>query len=362
MNFLLSPEQHEMQNAVLRYLDENLDTTVLHKLFDDASDTGGHDPKLWSGLSELGILGIHLAEEDGGLGLEMVDLALVAETIGSRAAPVPFLGQVLSILAIAWAGSEEQKARWLPSLLSGETIAAIALAGGDGQWDPQSWTIAPAESLTGEWSLVPGAPLAQLLVLCLAGGQLAIVERSAQGVSVAARASNDRTRRLGTVSLHNAQVELLPQAAAQIERLRDAALLLVAADAFGGATRCHELAVAYAKERVQFGQPIGQFQAVKHQLADMLIAVEPGRGLHWYAAHAFDHGEPPERAHMAALAKAHIADSYLAAARRCVEVHGGMGYTWELDVHIYLKRAMFDHAWMGTPSYQRTRVATLSNW
>ncbi|MDB5867872.1 MAG: acyl-CoA dehydrogenase [Polaromonas sp.] len=199
-------------------------------------------------------------------------------------------------------------------------------------------------------------------VLGLAGGQLVVVERSAAGVSVTARASNDSTRRLGSVTLAGAPVALLPQAAEQIDKLRDAALVLLAADAFGGATRCHEMAVAYAKEREQFGQPIGQFQAVKHQLADMVIAVEPARGLHWYAAHAFDHSQPVERAHMAALAKAHLADTYLAAARRCVEIHGDMGYTWELDVHIFLKRAMFDHAWMGTPTQHRARVATLAGW
>ena len=362
MNFLLSSEQNEMQRAVERYLDESIDTTVLHKLFDDGSDTGGHDPKLWSGLADLGVLGINLSEEDGGLGLEMIDLALLAETIGSRAAPVPFLGHVLATLAIAWAGNDEQKAQWLPQLVSGEVIASVGLAGGNGQWDAATWGVTPADSLSGEWALVPGAPVAQLFVLGLAGGQLAVVERSAQGVSVSARASNDRTRRLGTVTLADAPVALLPQATEQLDKLRDAALILLAADAFGGATRCHEMAVAYAKERVQFGQPIGQFQAVKHQLADMVIAVEPARGLHWYAAHVFDHSQPTERAHMAALAKAHIADTYLAAARRCVEIHGGMGYTWELDVHIFLKRAMFDHAFMGTPVQHRARVATLAGW
>ncbi len=362
MNFLLSAEQHEMQRAVARYLDESIDTTVLHKLFDDEREGGGHDPQLWAGLANLGVLGINLSEDEGGLGLEMIDLALVAETIGSRATPVPFLGHVLATLALAWAGSDEQKAQWLPRLVSGEVIASVGLAGGQGQWDAQAWSVAPAEHLTAEWTLVPGAPVAQLFVLGLAGGQLALVERGSEGVTVTPRASNDRTRRLGTVALAHTPVSLLPGAQAHIDRLRDAALLLLAADAFGGATRCHEMAVAYAKERVQFGQPIGQFQAIKHQLADMVIAVEPARGLHWYAAHAFDHSEAQTRAHMAALAKAHITDLYVAAARRCVEVHGGMGYTWELDVHIFLKRAMFDAAWMGSPAHHRARAATLAGW
>jgi alkylation response protein AidB-like acyl-CoA dehydrogenase len=362
MNFLLSSQQHEMQRAVERYLDECIDTTVLHRLFDDESETGGHDAKLWSGLAELGVLGINLPEEDGGLGLEMLDLALVAETIGSRAAPVPFIGHVLATLAIAWAGSDVQKARWLPGLVDGSVIASVGFADGQGRWQPATWQVPPADRLSAQWTLVPGAPVAQLFVLGLAGGALAVVERGADGVSVAARASSDRTRRFGTVTLTDASVERLPGFVAQAERLHDAALILLAADAFGGATRCHEMAVAYAKDRVQFGQPIGQFQAVKHQLADMVIAVEPARGLHWYAAHAFDHGERAEAAHMSALAKAHLADVYLATARRCVEIHGGMGYTWELDVHIFLKRAMFDHAWMGVPAQHRVRAAELAGW
>lgn len=362
MNFLLNSEQHEMQRTVLRYLDERLDTLALHRSFDDEGDTQGFDATLWQGLAELGVLGVNLPEEDGGLGLEMIDLALVAECLGARAAPLPFLGHVLATLAISWAGSAEQKARWLPALIEGRLIASVGLSTGPNDWDPAQWTTPAAPAMSATWSLVPGAPVAQLFVLGAAGGELLVIERTAPGVTVSARASTDRTRRLGLVTLEHASVERLPQGPAQAERLRDAALVLLAADAFGGATRCHELAVSYAKEREQFGQPIGQFQAVKHQLADMVISVEPARGLYWYAAHGFDHCEPTERAHIAALAKAHLADAYVSAARRCVEVFGGMGYTWELDVHLYLRRAMFDHAYLGTPATWRARAAELAGW
>lgn len=369
MNFLLSPEQVEMQRAVERYLDASIDTTSLHKLFDAEGQEGGHDEKLWSGLAELGVLAVNLPESDGGLGLEMIDLALVAETIGSRAAPVPFLGHVLAILAIAWAGSAQQKARWLPALVTGEVIGSVGFqyspaAGGALQWlSGDSVTEAPATSkVSGTWGLVPHATVASLFVLALPGGGLAVVEREAVGLEVSGRASIDRTRRLGTLQLSEVQMALLPDGPRHAQRLRDAALVLLAADAFGGATRCHEMATAYAKERVQFGQPIGQFQAVKHQLADMVLGVEPARGLHWYAAHAFDHSSTQDAAHMAALAKAHIADLYVAAARRCVELHGGMGYTWEMDVHIFLRRAMFDYSWMGQPALHRARAAELAGW
>lgn len=362
MNFLLSAEQHEMQRSVERYLDGTIDTMVLHKLFDDTGENEGFDAKLWAGFAELGVLGVNVAEQDGGLGLEMIDLALIAETLGSRATPLPFLGHVLATLAIAWAGSEAQKKRWLPGLISGEIIASTGLASAKGDWTPESWPAPNANRIDASWTYVPNGMTAQLFVLGLENGELAVVERSADGVSVTAHSSTDRTRRVSTVKLSNTELEHLPAARQNMDRLRDAALILIAADAFGGATRCHEMATAYAKERTQFGQPIGQFQAVKHQLADMLIAVEPARGLYWYAAHAFDTAQRSEAAHMAALAKSHIADVYLQAARNCVELHGGMGYTWELDVHIFLRRAMFDHAWMGSPAQHRARAAELAGW
>ncbi|WP_313024354.1 acyl-CoA dehydrogenase family protein [Pseudomonas lopnurensis] len=350
MNFLLSPEQLEFQSTIQRFLDDRCPSTHLHEVF----DRGEHDQALWREMSELGLAGIALPEDFGGAGMEMIDLALVAESLGSRSAPGPFLGHALAGLAIAWAGSEEQKQRWLPGLASGELLASVAFAEAGG-WHPEHWTLA-GERLDGSKLHVPFAAEASLLLVGLVDGGLAIVERAAQGLNIEAENGADRTRLLSRVNFADTPVERLAADAGVAARVRDAALVLLAADAFGGASRCVEMAVEYAKIREQFGQPIGQFQAVKHQLVNMAVEIEPARGLYWYAAHAFDH-IPADAERYAALAKAHLSDRFLQVARDTVEVHGGIGYTWECDVQIYLKRAMFDFAFMGNPAAQRARIS-----
>jgi alkylation response protein AidB-like acyl-CoA dehydrogenase len=171
----------------------------------------------------------------------------------------------------------------------------------------------------------------------------------------------DRARRIAAVSFDGAACEALPEGEAAAPRLRDAALILLAADAFGAGSRLADLSVEYAKTREQFGVTIGHFQALKHQLANMAIEMEPCRALYWYAAHAFDHvRDESERA--AAIAKAHITDNAMQVARDAVEAHGGIGFTWECDVQLWFKRAMFDRAFLGVPSLHRERAAQLAGW
>jgi alkylation response protein AidB-like acyl-CoA dehydrogenase len=356
MNFLLSEQQGEMQRSVERYLAERCPPQRLHALFDADAP---FDPGLWQGLCELGIAGVMLPQEHGGLGLELIDLALMAETLGRAAAPGPWLGHELGGLAIALAGSEEQRARWLPQLATGEKLATIAFGEGDGAWLPEQWRLDGAATLTGSKQFVPCGAVADLVVVGLAGGRLGVVEGGAPGLDASAHAAIDRTRRLYALKFEGTPVEPLPGDAA--ERVRDAALVLLAADAFGGATRCIDMAVEYAKLREQFGGPIGRFQGLKHQIVNCAIDVEPARGLYWYAAHAWDH-IPQAAACSAALAKTHLCERYLQAARDMVEAHGGIGYTWEHDLQIYFKRAMFDHAWCGAPTLHRERVAALAGW
>lgn len=358
MNFLLSDQQAEMQDAVRRLVADRCDSAALHRAFDGDS---GFDAGLWQGLSDMGVPAMLLPEKFGGMGLEMIDLALVAETLGAAAAPGPFLGHSLASLAILVAGSEEQKARWLPRLASGELIGTVAFAEGEQRWQPEQWLLPAADRLSGTKCFVPGAAQAGLIVVGTWGGGLAVVEAGAEGLMVQAVDCADRTRRFADLKFDNTAAEPLPQGRSQSARLRDAALALLAADAFGGAVRCIEMAVEYAKVRQQYGVPIGQFQGLKHQLANMAVEVEPARGLYWYAAHAFDHA-PENAARMAALAKSHLADRYLQTARDTVEAHGGIGYTWEYDVQIYVKRAMFDYAWLGVPAVHRARSAALANW
>lgn len=359
MDFDLSDEQRMLQQTVDQFMKDSCPPARLRELFDHET---GFDPKLWQGLSELGVAGIHLPAEYGGSELSVLDLAVVAETLGNHAAPVPFFSHALAGLAIALAGSAEQKKKWLPALASGEKIGTIAFAEAGGGWLSDDWKLAASGALTGEKERVEAAEQADLFVVGLAGGKLGVVERSARGLEIQRIESADRTRRLGRVSFAGAPVELLaassPEAA---RRVCDVGLVLLAADAFGGSDRLVATSVAYAKNRQQFGVTIGSFQALKHQLAEMAIEIEPSRALYWYAAHAQDN-VPVEASRIASVAKSHLCDRYSQVARDATEVHGGIGFTWEGDTQIWFKRAMFDRVMLGTPRQHRDRAAKLAGW
>ncbi len=357
MDFGLSEEQELLQETLRSFIARDCPPTRLREIFDADA---GHDPAHWNALVEMGVAGLVIPEAYGGAGLELLDLALVAEVLGEGAFPSPFFGHSLASLAIVLGGSDAQKESWLPRLASGDVLGTIAFGEGDESWDPSAWQMRRVdEKLTGMKGYVPHANVADLIVVGLAGGELALVERSAEGVKLEAIDAVDRTRPLYKLSLDAVVAEVLAVAAAS--RVRDAGLVLLAADAFGSASKLVEMSVEYAKTRQQFGQVIGQFQAVKHQLADMTTAIEPARGLFWHAAYAFDH-LPDEAERGAALAKAHLTDVFMQTARDAVEAHGGIGFTWESDVQIWFKRAMFDRAFLGTPPGHRERAATLAGW
>jgi alkylation response protein AidB-like acyl-CoA dehydrogenase len=358
VNFDVSEEQQLLQETIKQFLANECPPTRLREIFE--SDTG-HDPALWKGLVEMGIAGLSIPEAYGGAGLEMIDLALAAETLGYGGAPGPFFGHALASLAIELGGSDTQKERWLPRLATGEAVGSIALGEGNGAWSPDQWTLAAGDRLSGAKSYVPFGSLADLLVVGVSGGGLALVENTAEGIALEAIEGADRSRRLDDVRFEGTPCEPLEDGVAAAPRVRDAALVLLAADAFGAGTRLVDLCVEFAKTREQFGVTIGHFQALKHQLANMAVEIEPARGLFWYAAHAFDH-LPEESERTAALAKAHITDRTMQIARDAVEAHGGIGFTWECDVQIWFKRAMFDRAFLGTPSVHRERVAQLAGW
>ena len=357
MNFTLSEQQSALQDSLARLIEEACNIRRVHTVMDKDA---GFDTELWQQLVAFGAAGTCIPEEFGGLGLEMIDLALIAEVLGNKAAPVPFLGHALAGLAILHAGSDAQKKEWLPKIASGEVLATVAFGEGAGAWLPEEWKLAPGATINGDKWNVPNGKEAGLFVVGLAGGALALVKAGAN-VEIEALEGVDRTRRIDIVHFKNAKADLLPNGPTASPLIRDAALVLLAADAFGGATRCLDMSVAYAKEREQFGMKIAQFQALRHQLANMAIETEPMRGLYWYAAHAFDHVKD-KASYAAAMAKAHLADRYQQVARDATEAHGGIGYTWEYDVHIFLKRALFDFAWMGAPSVHRLRAADLAGW
>jgi len=358
MNFLLSEEQLQLQQQLEKRLAAVSDVRTLHAYIDGET---AHFARVWRELVDFGAAGLCVGAEFGGLGLELIDMGLVAESLGRAGAPNPLLGHTLATIAIARGGSWEQKARWLPLLASGERLATVAFCEGGDRWLPQAWTLPAEGALTGAKQAVPNALEADLAVVGLAGGGLGVVELAAPGVGRQRAKPVDPTRALDTVSFDQVPFETLPNAPAAVDQVIDAGLVLLAADAFGGACRCIDMANAYVKEREQFGVKLAQFQAIRHQLANLLCEVEPCRGLYWYAAYAFDH--VPDRArHVAAVAKQHITDRFLQVAREATELHGGIGYTWEYDIQIWFKRAMFDWAFLGNATQHRERAATLAGW
>jgi len=359
MDFDLSDEQRLLQESVAQFIENECPMARIRELYDDEV---GFDPVLWKGLAELGLAGIHLPGEYGGSELEILDLAVVAETLGSLAAPVPFLSHTLASLAISLAGNADQQSRWLPGLASGETLATVALAEEGGGWMPEDWSIASGSTISGAKEIVEFGEHADLFVVGLAGGRFGVVDRNASDVEIQRVESADRTRRIARVSFDDTPIELLEEGGAEAAaRVRDVGLVLVSADAFGGASRLVDMSVEYAKNREQFGVTIGHFQGLKHQLANMAVEIEPTRALYWYAAHALDH-VPDEAARTAAIAKSHITERFQQVARDATEAHGGIGYTWEGDTQILFKRAMFDRVFLGTPRVHQNRAADLAGW
>jgi len=357
VNFGLSDEQELLQETVRGFVSNECSPQRLREIFEGQD---GFDPALWRGMMEMGLGGLMVPELYGGASLELIDLALVAEVLGEGAVPGPFLAHSLATLALVLGGSPEQKEKWLPRLAAGDALGTVALGEEGEAWEPSAWSASlGAGQISGEKAYVPYGDRADLIIAGVAGGGLVAVARESSGLKLEPVNGVDRTRRLSRVTFQSAPCEVLPEPASA--RLRDAGLVLLAADAFGGATKLIAMAVEYAKTREQFGQPIAQFQAVKHKLADMTLEIEPGRGLYWYAAHAFDRiPEAAERA--AAMAKAHLTDRFMQIARDAVEVHGGIGFTWESDVQIWFKRAMFDRTFLGSPVHHRARAAGLADW
>ncbi|MAI24502.1 MAG: acyl-CoA dehydrogenase [Spirochaeta sp.] len=359
MEFGLSEEQDLLQETVRQFVSEQCPPTQLHAIFDAGE---GHAPALWQGVAELGLCGLMLPEEYGGADLEVLDLALVCEELAYGGLPGPFMMHSLAAHAIARAGDSDQRGRHLPALADGSAIATLALAEGEGAWRPEFWsTRSEGGVLHGTKRFVPHADLSDWIVVGLSDGRLALVEKGAAGLTVVPEEGIDRTRPIGRLEFEGTPCEVLEGDGAVLERIGDVGLTLLAADAFGSASRLIDLAVEYTKTREQFGRKVAEFQAVKHQLARLALEIEPTRALFWYAAHAVDH-RPDEGPRSAALAKSHISDRAIQAGREVVELHGGIGFTWECDVHLWLKRIMFDRAFLGTPESLRERCAELEGW
>lgn len=362
MNFGLSEEQILLKQSLRRFLEAECPTSRVRAIMESES---GHDSKLWQGLASLGVTGLVIPSEYGGSGLELLDLALAAEELGYAAAPGPFLGNAMATVALLESGSVADPSRWLPKITTGEAILTVAYGEEESQWDPERFsTRVESGRISGSKPLVPYAREAQAIVVAARDEQgtgLWIVERGAPGVEIHPLRVVDQTRRLHSVSFSNTPGTRLPGGAGALRRSLDAGSVLIAADAFGGSKRCLDMTVKYVLEREQFGQMIGAFQAVKHQVANLACELEPALSMSWYAAHAFDHIRDQSERH-AALAKALLSDVFDRMTRDCVELHGGVGFTWEFDLHLWFRRAVFDRSFLGDASFHRARAADLAGW
>ncbi|MDP6690023.1 MAG: acyl-CoA dehydrogenase family protein [Alphaproteobacteria bacterium] len=360
MEFGLSEDQRLIEQSLRGYL---ADANPLDNIRAMAAARGGFDAKLWSGLCELGLPGLLVAEEFGGAGLAMLDAAVVVEALGHGAAAVPYVGAcVMAPLALTLAGSKQQQQAWLPGIASGEVrfaVACGALAGATGTADLNM----DGESLSGEVTGLIDSGGASHALVFLSDGQAAVVALDDAGLSLTLRPSLDRTRPLADLSLDKAKAALLAGGdEAMAYRVLDAGRLMLAADTLGAGQCMIEKAVEYAGQRVQFDRVIASYQAVKHMCAEMVAALEPCRSLVWYAAHIQDHDDVVERRALACLAKAQLAEVGRDVARTATEVHGGMGFTDLMGLHFWFKRISFDRQVLGGPERCRQEAAQVQGW
>jgi alkylation response protein AidB-like acyl-CoA dehydrogenase len=361
MEFGLSLEQRQFDDSLRDFLKDRLPMERLRAL---AEPGGGYDDGLWNGVVELGLPGLLVPERFGGAGLGVLDAAVVAEALGYAAAPVPFAGpMVMAPLALVNSATEAQQDEFLPAIASGEARIAVGFSGIAGQTGAAS-VVLDGGRLNGGVGGVMDAGAATHFLIYLRDGTAALVEADAAGVSVALHRSLDRTRPLVDVAFNATPAVVLDAAndkLAAARRVLDAGRVVLAADTLGAAQTMLDRAVAFAKERVQFGRVIGGFQGVKYMLADCVTTLEPCRGMVWYAAHAQD-AMPDEARLTACHAKAHVADVAREVARMTTETHGGMGFTDLLGLHYWFKRIGFNRQVLGGPERCREEAAELQGW
>jgi alkylation response protein AidB-like acyl-CoA dehydrogenase len=377
MNFGLSEEQEMLQQSAREFLTQECPPTFVREL---CKDQDGFSRELHRKMAEQGWTGLLIPESHGGLGLSMLDMALLLEEMGRAVVPGPFLfSSVLFTLALVQGGSATQKKIWLPRLASGEAIGTLAFLEAEDRLDAAGITLKAKKSgdaytLAGIKMFVPFAAVADVLLVATRtsghseeGITLLLVERETPGLTLKPLDIFDVTRRVYEVECKNTIVPKTALVGSEgqgwkiLARLLDAACVALAADSLGGAQKALEMAVEYTKVRTQFNRPIASFQALKHMAAEMASEIEPARALVWYAAHAFD-TRPREVSRAAALAKARLSDVYSRTTNRAVQMHGGIGFTWEHDMHFWFKRAKWNEFAFGDATYHRERLAQLEGF
>jgi alkylation response protein AidB-like acyl-CoA dehydrogenase len=351
MEFALSEEQRLFADSLRSLLADRVPVEALRR----HADTGnGFDAELWDSLVELGLPGLLVPERFGGAGLGVLDAAVAAEVLGGAAAFAPFAGSVvMATLAFVHGATEELQDAWLPRIAAGEVRCGVGIG-----------AALRGDRLSGQVKAAIDAGAPTHLLIYLPDGNAAVVAADAAGVAMTMHRSIDRTRPVTDLSFDNAPAVVLDAANAPIAAMRrvlDAGRVVLAADTLGAAQHMFDQALGFVKQRTQFNRVIGSFQAVKHQFADMVTMLEPGRAMVWYAAYAQD--ALPDEARLTALqTKAHLGDVGRDIARMTTEAHGGMGFTDLLGLHYWFKRISFNRQMLGGPELCRDQAARLQGW
>ena len=362
MNLTLTEEQQELARSTAAFLEKRAPESEVRRLM---SGGGAVDPSVWDQMADqLGLQGLVVPEAFGGGGFGFSDFALVAEQTGAALLVGPLLSTVMAAAALMSSDGDELKSRYLPGLAAGERIGTLALAEETGRWDEEAVTATARggvdSTITGTKMYVLDGQFADVFIVSARDGQgvgLFVVDRNAPGVMITPLETLDLTRAQAIVSFADTPARRRTGSGVYDRTLATAGALL-AAEQVGGAQRCLDMAVDYAKIRVQFGRPIGSFQAIKHKCADMLMMVESARSAAYHAAAVLDDAkESPLIA--AALAQAYCSTSFTKVAAENIQIHGGIGFTWEHPAQLYYKRAKSTELIFGDPAWQRERLATL---
>jgi alkylation response protein AidB-like acyl-CoA dehydrogenase len=378
VNFAFSPEQEEFRQSLRRFLADKSPAAEVRRLMETDA---GYDPQVWKQLADqLGLQGLAIPEEFGGTGASLVELGIAFEEMGRALLCAPFFATVgLAAQALLAAGDDQAKREYLPRIADGSLLATVAVTEPDGRWDlaavrtsaaadsgasggPGAAAASAAFLLDGTKMFVVDGHIAQLLLVVARtddGLGLFAVDASGAGVVRTVLPTLDMTRKLARVELSGVPARLVSgpgDATAGLSRALDLALVALTSEQVGGAQRCLDMAVDYAKIRMQFGRPIGSFQAIKHKCAEMLIEVESAKSAAYHAAGSTG----DELGVAAAIAKAYCSEAYFQVAAETIQVHGGIGFTWEHDAHLYFRRAKSSQLLLGDEHYHRERFAALT--
>lgn len=375
MDFTLTEEQTMLKISARKFMNGNFSSEQVRKMWDD---TQGFEPKVWSEMAELGWMGLNIPEEYGGLGLTFLDLAMALEEMGRVVMPGPFFSTVvLAVELIKEAGRKEHKENLLRKIAAGELIATVALYEPDVEWGPAGIDLSARKSgdeyiLQGSKLFVPDAHVADLMIVAARTGKnadpaqgisLFLVDPKTEGVRIELLPTMDHGRKLCAVTFTNTKVPSSDLLGVQgegwkaIQTMLTRANIALSVEMVGGGEKVLEIATDYAKVRVQFGQPIGSYQAIKHKCAEIMLEVESSKSIAQYAAWTVD-GNPGEAGKYAAVAKSYTSDMYRKAAASTIQILGGIGFSWEHDIHLYYKRALASEASYGDKVYQLECLAS----